>query len=157
MVAVRHQWTNTCLLLLTHLGLNFNKFVSKYGSFQNICFENVICKMASILSWPQWVKCELERYWDLPSELQVYDKASVLWTEASQSQDFLTGRHLIISNFWNVYARFAMRGRWRDRSALLFFFFLGGGGGGRGGGWGGGVGGVRGWGGGGVLSYFSLA
>ena len=58
----RHQaiiWTNAGILLIGRLGTNFSEILIEIHAFSGIqenAFENVIWKMAAILSWPQCVK-----------------------------------------------------------------------------------------------------
>ena len=57
---VRRQaiiWTNAGILLIGPLGTNFSEILIGIQTFpfKKIAFENVVCKMASILSRPQWV------------------------------------------------------------------------------------------------------
>ena len=51
-------WTNAGILLIGTLGTNFNEILIEIRTFfiQEYPFENVVWKMASILSRPQWVK-----------------------------------------------------------------------------------------------------
>ena len=50
-------WTNAGILLNGHLGTNFNEILIGIQTFfiLEIAFENVVCKMTSILSRPKWV------------------------------------------------------------------------------------------------------
>ena len=50
-------WTNSGLLLIRHLGVNFNEIQIGIQTFslKKNAFENVVCKMASILPRPQCV------------------------------------------------------------------------------------------------------
>ena len=58
---VRRQaiiWTNARKLLIGPLETNFSEILIGIQTFsfkKEIAFENVVCKMASILSRPQWV------------------------------------------------------------------------------------------------------
>ena len=57
----RHQaniWTNAGILLIGPLGTNFSGILIEnlYIFIQENAFENVVWKMAAILSWPQCVK-----------------------------------------------------------------------------------------------------
>ena len=47
-------WTNAGILLIQTLGTNFCKIHTFF--IQENAFENVICEMVAILSWPQCVK-----------------------------------------------------------------------------------------------------
>ena len=51
-------WTIAGILLFGTFGTNFSQILSKIHtfSFKKISFENVVCKMAAILSRPQYVK-----------------------------------------------------------------------------------------------------
>ena len=51
-------WTNARILLIGHLGTNFSEILIgvQTFSFKKFLFEYVVCKMASILSRPQWYK-----------------------------------------------------------------------------------------------------
>ena len=56
----RHQaiiWTNAGILLIGPLGTNFseNSIEILTFSFTKNAIESVVCEMAAILSWPQWV------------------------------------------------------------------------------------------------------
>ena len=50
-------WTNAGILLITPLGTNFNEFFyrNSYIFIQENAFQNVVCKIAAILSRPQCV------------------------------------------------------------------------------------------------------
>ena len=56
----RHQaniWTNAGILLIEPLGTNFSEILFEIHIFLQVnAFEQVICKMAAILSRPQCVK-----------------------------------------------------------------------------------------------------
>ena len=65
----QHQaiiWTNAGILLIGPLGTNFSEILIEifYIFIQENAFENIVCKMAGILSRPQCVKVlhELMRY-----------------------------------------------------------------------------------------------
>ena len=52
-------WTNAGILLIWPLGINFNEINfnrNQYIFIQENAFENVVCCVASISSWPQCVK-----------------------------------------------------------------------------------------------------
>ena len=51
-------WTNAGISLIGTLGTNFSEFFyrNSYIFIQENAFENVVCKMAAILSRPQCVK-----------------------------------------------------------------------------------------------------
>ena len=51
-------WTNVGILLIGPLGTNFSEMLIK---IQENPFENVVWKMAAILSWPQCVKIQHKR------------------------------------------------------------------------------------------------
>ena len=63
----QHQaiiWTNAGILLIRILGTNFREILSKIHTFfiQGNAFQNVVCKMAAIVSRPQCVKREIDQY-----------------------------------------------------------------------------------------------
>ena len=51
-------WTNDGILLIGPLGTNFSEHLNRNSNLfiQEKTFESVVCEMATILSWPQWVK-----------------------------------------------------------------------------------------------------
>ena len=59
-------WTNAGTLLTGDLGTNFSLILIEIDDQENV-FENVVCEMTAILSWPQSVKIPVlyvwEKYW----------------------------------------------------------------------------------------------
>ena len=51
-------WTNAGILLIGPLGINFSEILVGIQTFSLKKFENVVCKMVSILFRPQWVNNE---------------------------------------------------------------------------------------------------
>ena len=51
-------WTNSGTLLIGPWGINFSEILIEINpfSFKKNTFENVVCIMTSISSWPQWVE-----------------------------------------------------------------------------------------------------
>ena len=51
-------WTNAGILLIGHLGTNFSEILIRIQTFslKKIHLKMSVCEMASILSWPQYVK-----------------------------------------------------------------------------------------------------
>ena len=50
-------WTSAGILLIWTLWTNLNLKQNSYIFIQENAFENVVCIMTAILSWPQCVKC----------------------------------------------------------------------------------------------------
>ena len=75
---VRHWaiiWTNTGLLLIGPLGTNVSDIGIKIQQFSYKNFENVVCKMAAILSWPQ---CLAKFDWGFMSETKIILKLTYM-------------------------------------------------------------------------------
>ena len=76
-------WTDAGILLIGHLGINFSEiWIEIYTfSFKENAFENVVWKMAAILSRPQCVNC-IAATMDTRNREIVRDSAKHnLWTE----------------------------------------------------------------------------
>ena len=83
-------WTNPGILLTQTLWTNFSETLSEFHSFsfKVNAFENVVCEMASVLYWPQWVKletvqtmcrCNYEREYCNPTTFRTSWKCTALW------------------------------------------------------------------------------
>ena len=74
-------WTNIGIFFIGPLGTNFSEMLNEMHTFSlKNPFENVVCKMAAILSRPQCVKALEDRHSSSTSEIAVWRWESIkLW------------------------------------------------------------------------------